>query len=192
MMRAAFCHPAVGAGGTHDGHHRPVPCGIPCRKKRRRWLHHYRECVKRQLLLNGGERIHLSKNPLMSGCGRDPGHLSRCPYRRGDARPHRVHSQRAETGGSELARQGLAAGGLRSILRAPDRDLFRYLSPSTRSADPPPPHAPGGGRLPPAHHATARRGARRVPRPSTCRYPRPSTPTCRHRRSANGATAPVS
>ncbi len=36
-------------------------------KKRRRWLHHYRECVKRQLLLNGGDRIHLSKNPLMSG-----------------------------------------------------------------------------------------------------------------------------
>ncbi len=36
-------------------------------KKRRRWLHHYRECVKRQLLLNGGERIHLSKNPLMCG-----------------------------------------------------------------------------------------------------------------------------
>ena len=36
-------------------------------RKRRRWLHHYRECVKRQLVLNGGERIHLSKNPLMSG-----------------------------------------------------------------------------------------------------------------------------
>lgn len=36
-------------------------------KKRRRWMHHYRECVKRQLLLNGGNRIHLSKNPLMSG-----------------------------------------------------------------------------------------------------------------------------
>ena len=36
-------------------------------KKRRRWLHHYRECVKRQLLLNGGGRTHLSKNPLMSG-----------------------------------------------------------------------------------------------------------------------------
>lgn len=36
-------------------------------RKRRRWLQHYRECVKRQLLLNGGERIHLSKNPLMSG-----------------------------------------------------------------------------------------------------------------------------
>ena len=35
--------------------------------KRRRWLHHYRECVKRQLLLNGGNKIHLSKNPVMSG-----------------------------------------------------------------------------------------------------------------------------
>jgi hypothetical protein len=36
-------------------------------KKKRRWMHHYRECVKRQLLLNGGNRIHLSKNPVMSG-----------------------------------------------------------------------------------------------------------------------------
>lgn len=36
-------------------------------RKRRRWLHHYRECVKRQLLLNGGDRTHLSKNPLMCG-----------------------------------------------------------------------------------------------------------------------------
>ncbi len=36
-------------------------------KKRRRWMHHYRECVKRQLLLNGGDRIHLSKNPVMCG-----------------------------------------------------------------------------------------------------------------------------
>jgi len=35
--------------------------------KRRRWMHHYRECVKRQLLLNGGDKIHLSKNPVMSG-----------------------------------------------------------------------------------------------------------------------------
>ncbi len=36
-------------------------------RKRRRWLHHYRECVKRQLLLNGGNRVHLAKNPLMCG-----------------------------------------------------------------------------------------------------------------------------
>ena len=36
-------------------------------KKKRRWMHHYRECVKRQLLLNGGKRVHLSKNPVMSG-----------------------------------------------------------------------------------------------------------------------------
>lgn len=35
--------------------------------KRRRWLHHYKELVKRQLLLNGGDKIHLSKNPVMSG-----------------------------------------------------------------------------------------------------------------------------
>lgn len=35
--------------------------------KRRRWMHHYRELVKRQLLLNGGNRTHLSKNPMMSG-----------------------------------------------------------------------------------------------------------------------------
>jgi hypothetical protein len=36
-------------------------------RKRRRWLHHYRECVKRQLLLNGANKVHLSKNPLMCG-----------------------------------------------------------------------------------------------------------------------------
>lgn len=36
-------------------------------KKRRRWMHHYRELVKRQLLHNGGNKIHLSKNPVMSG-----------------------------------------------------------------------------------------------------------------------------
>jgi len=35
--------------------------------KRRRWMHHYRELVKRQLLLNGGHKTHLSKNPVMSG-----------------------------------------------------------------------------------------------------------------------------
>jgi hypothetical protein len=36
-------------------------------KRRGRWLRHYRELVKRQLLLNGGDKIHLSKNPVMSG-----------------------------------------------------------------------------------------------------------------------------
>ncbi len=36
-------------------------------KHRRRWMRHYRACVKRQLLLHGGECTHLSKNPLMSG-----------------------------------------------------------------------------------------------------------------------------
>jgi len=36
-------------------------------RKRRAWLRHYRECVKRQLLLNGGDKIHLAKNPLMCG-----------------------------------------------------------------------------------------------------------------------------
>ncbi len=35
--------------------------------RRRRWLRHYRELVKRQLLLNGGNKTHLSKNPVMSG-----------------------------------------------------------------------------------------------------------------------------
>ncbi len=35
--------------------------------KRRRWMHHYKECIKRQLLFNGGDKIHLSKNPLLSG-----------------------------------------------------------------------------------------------------------------------------
>lgn len=36
--------------------------------KRRRWMKYYRECIKRQLCLNGSNRIHLSKNPLF--CGR--------------------------------------------------------------------------------------------------------------------------
>ncbi len=36
-------------------------------KRRKRWMHHYRELVKRQLLLNGGNKVHLSKNPVMSG-----------------------------------------------------------------------------------------------------------------------------
>jgi hypothetical protein len=36
-------------------------------RRRRRWLHHYRECVKRQLMYHGGRRCHLSKNPVMSG-----------------------------------------------------------------------------------------------------------------------------
>lgn len=36
-------------------------------RKRRAWLRHYRECVKRQLVLNGGDKIHLAKNPLMCG-----------------------------------------------------------------------------------------------------------------------------
>ncbi|MEM0955798.1 MAG: sulfotransferase [Pseudomonadota bacterium] len=35
--------------------------------KRRRWMHHYKELVKRQVLLNGTDRIHLSKNPMMCG-----------------------------------------------------------------------------------------------------------------------------
>jgi hypothetical protein len=35
--------------------------------KRQRWMHHYRELVKRQLLLNGSGRTHLAKNPMMSG-----------------------------------------------------------------------------------------------------------------------------
>lgn len=36
-------------------------------RKRKRWMHHYRELVKRQLLLNGAGKTHLSKNPMMSG-----------------------------------------------------------------------------------------------------------------------------
>ena len=36
-------------------------------RRKRRWMHHYKECVKRQLLLNGGNKVHLSKNPVMSG-----------------------------------------------------------------------------------------------------------------------------
>ena len=35
--------------------------------RRRRWLRHYRGLVKRQLLLNGTNKVHLAKNPVMSG-----------------------------------------------------------------------------------------------------------------------------
>lgn len=36
-------------------------------KRRRRIMRFYRECVRRQLYLNGSEKIHLSKNPTFSG-----------------------------------------------------------------------------------------------------------------------------
>lgn len=36
-------------------------------RKRQRWLHHYKECVKRQLVYNGSDKIHLAKNPVMCG-----------------------------------------------------------------------------------------------------------------------------
>lgn len=35
--------------------------------ERRRLMRFYRECVRRQLCLNGGDRIHLSKNPIFAG-----------------------------------------------------------------------------------------------------------------------------
>ncbi len=37
-------------------------------ERRQSWLNHYKQLVKRQLLLNGGgDKVHLSKNPVMSG-----------------------------------------------------------------------------------------------------------------------------
>lgn len=36
-------------------------------QRRRRWMGFYKACVKRQLLLHGGNKIHLSKNPVMCG-----------------------------------------------------------------------------------------------------------------------------
>lgn len=36
-------------------------------RKRRRMMHFYRECIRRQLYLNGGGKIHLSKNPTFTG-----------------------------------------------------------------------------------------------------------------------------
>jgi len=36
-------------------------------RKRRKYNDFYRECVKRQLYLNGPDKIHLSKNPMYSG-----------------------------------------------------------------------------------------------------------------------------
>ncbi|MEM9670748.1 MAG: sulfotransferase [Pseudomonadota bacterium] len=36
-------------------------------RTRRRWMRHYKALVKRQLVHRGGDKIHLSKNPVMSG-----------------------------------------------------------------------------------------------------------------------------
>jgi len=36
-------------------------------RKRRRMMRFYRECIRRQLYLNGGKKIHLSKNPTFTG-----------------------------------------------------------------------------------------------------------------------------
>ncbi len=36
-------------------------------RRRRRLMRFYRDCVRRQLVLNGGSRIHLSKNPVFAG-----------------------------------------------------------------------------------------------------------------------------
>ena len=36
-------------------------------RRRQRWMQFYKACVKRQLLWNGDEKTHLSKNPVMSG-----------------------------------------------------------------------------------------------------------------------------
>ena len=36
-------------------------------RERRRLMRFYRDCVRRQLYLNGGDKIHLSKNPIFSG-----------------------------------------------------------------------------------------------------------------------------
>ena len=36
-------------------------------KKQEGWMRFYRAVIKRQLLLNGGDKIHLSKNPVMCG-----------------------------------------------------------------------------------------------------------------------------
>ena len=36
-------------------------------RRRRRWLRFYEACVKRQLVLHGPHKTHLSKNPVMSG-----------------------------------------------------------------------------------------------------------------------------
>jgi hypothetical protein len=37
------------------------------RRKRRRLMRFYADCVRRQLYLNGGDKIHLSKNPVFAG-----------------------------------------------------------------------------------------------------------------------------
>lgn len=37
------------------------------KRQRRRLMRFYRDCIRRQLYLNGGDKIHLSKNPVFSG-----------------------------------------------------------------------------------------------------------------------------
>ena len=36
-------------------------------RRRRRLMRFYRDCIRRQLYLNGGDKIHLSKNPVFAG-----------------------------------------------------------------------------------------------------------------------------
>jgi hypothetical protein len=36
-------------------------------KRKRKWMKHYKRCVQRQLVMRGGGKTHLSKNPVMSG-----------------------------------------------------------------------------------------------------------------------------
>lgn len=36
-------------------------------RARRRFMNHYKECIRRQLYLNGSDKIHLSKNPVFTG-----------------------------------------------------------------------------------------------------------------------------
>ncbi|NRB41902.1 MAG: sulfotransferase [Pseudomonadales bacterium] len=36
-------------------------------KRRKKWMNFYKACIKRQLVFNGGNKTHLSKNPVMSG-----------------------------------------------------------------------------------------------------------------------------
>lgn len=36
-------------------------------QRKKKWMQYYKACVKRQLVWNGGDKTHLSKNPLMCG-----------------------------------------------------------------------------------------------------------------------------
>jgi len=56
--------------------------------RRRKLMNYYKQCIKRQLYLNGADKIHLSKNPPYSARVAKPDRdLPRCAHRGAHAPP---------------------------------------------------------------------------------------------------------